>query len=121
MTNRHRVLLIGLDAAEPALISKWSEQGYLPHLRRLMEGGVEANLRSVAPEFPDEVWPSIYASQNAAQTGKYYYIQLQPGTLKFHMLDDKPRGKIPFSTASRLISASSDRVTRRRARRDQRA
>ena len=101
MTNRHRVLLIGLDAAEPALISKWSEEGHLPHLRRLMEGGVAANLRSVAPEFPDEVWPSIYASQNAAQTGKYYYIQLQPGTLKFHMLDDKPRGEQFWSIASK--------------------
>ena len=101
MTNRHRVLLIGLDAAEPALIRKWSAEGHLPHLHRLMGGGTEANLRSVAPEFPDEVWPSIYASQNAAQTGKYYYIQLQPGTLKFHMLDDKPRGMQFWSIASK--------------------
>ena len=101
MTNRHRVLLIGLDAAEPALIHKWSDEGHLPHLRHLMESGTATNLRSVAPEFPDEVWPSIYASQNAAQTGKYYYIQLQPNTLKFQMLDDKPRGEQFWSIASK--------------------
>jgi predicted AlkP superfamily phosphohydrolase/phosphomutase len=100
MTNRQRVLLIGLDAAEPALIRRWSQEGHLPNLGKLLEG-VASNLKSVAPEFPDEVWPSIYASQNAAQTGKYYYIQLQPGTLKFHMLDDKPRGEQFWSTASK--------------------
>ena len=92
MASNPAVLLIGLDSADPSMLGKWSGEGYLPNLRKLMQTGQVTNMGSVAPEFPDEVWPSIYTSQNAAQTGKYYYIQIKPGTLEFQMLDDKPLG-----------------------------
>ena len=95
------VLLIGLDSADPSMLRKWSGEGYLPNLRKLMQTGQVTNMGSVAPEFPDEVWPSIYTSQNAAQTGKYYYIQIKPGTLEFQMLDDKALGTQFWVTASK--------------------
>lgn len=49
------------------------------------------DLASPAEEFPDEVWPAIYTSRSAAQLGKYYYIQPNPGTNELKLVDDDPR------------------------------
>jgi predicted AlkP superfamily phosphohydrolase/phosphomutase len=43
-----RVLLIGLDAAEPRLIEQWTEDGSLPTLCTLRREGAYARLRSTA-------------------------------------------------------------------------
>ena len=91
VNNEKKVLLIGLDSAEPSLVHKWADEGHLPHLARLMEEGSTAALQSAAAEFPDEVWPSIYTSRNSAQLGKYYYIQPRAGSSDLELIDDVPR------------------------------
>ena len=89
--SEKKVLLIGLDSAEPSLVHKWAAEGRLPHLARLMEEGSTASLQSAAAEFPDEVWPSIYTSRNSAQLGKYYYIQPKAGSSELELIDDAPK------------------------------
>ncbi len=91
LNSKKKVLLIGLDSAEPSLVHKWADEGHLPHLARLMNQGSTASLQSAAAEFPDEVWPSIYTSRNSAQLGKYYYIQPKAGSSELELIDDAPR------------------------------
>ena len=101
MPGSAKVLLVGLDAAEPSLIRQWAAEGRLPHLARLIESGHAANLRSCAAEFPDEVWPSTYSSVNAAVLGKYYYIQPRQGSNGLEMVGDEPKAEQFWVTASR--------------------
>ena len=44
-----RILIIGLDGAEPALLERGMGERRLPHLARLRAGGVFAPLRSTMP------------------------------------------------------------------------
>ena len=93
-------MLLGLDAAEPVCVEKWAREGRLPNIAGLMESGFWTRLRSPAEEFPDEVWPSVYASQNSAQFGKYFYIQPRPGSERLQLLDDTHHGKQFWAIAS---------------------
>ena len=97
---RPKVLLLGLDAAEPTCVEKWAAAGRLPALAGLMQTGVWTRLRSPAEEFPDEVWPSIYSSQNSAQFGKYFYIQPRRGSERLELLDDTHHGRQFWTVAS---------------------
>ncbi len=90
-----RLLLLALDAAEPRLLRQFAAEGHMPNLHRLMTTALTAPLESAAAEFPDEVWPSIYCSSNAAVLGKYYYIQPKAGSGQLDLLEDEPRGE-PF-------------------------
>jgi predicted AlkP superfamily phosphohydrolase/phosphomutase len=96
-----RVLLLALDAAEPTLLRRFASEGHMPALQHLMSEGRTATLESAAAEFPDEVWPSIYCSSNAAAIGKYYYIQPQPGSGRLELLDDELRGESFWELLSR--------------------
>ena len=95
-----RLLLIGLDAAEPSCIERWIAEGRLPTLAGLRAAGAWTPLRSPAEEFPDEVWPSLYASTNAARIGKYYYIQPERNSDKLALLEDNHQGKQFWTVAS---------------------
>lgn len=97
---RCQLLLIGLDAAEPSCIDRWIAEGRLPSLAGLRAAGAWTPLRSPAEEFPDEVWPSLYASTNAARIGKYYYIQPEPNSDKLALLEDDHQGKQFWTVAS---------------------
>ncbi len=90
-----KVLLIGLDAAEPSLIRRWCEQGKLPNISSVAEMGSSTLLRSPAREFPDEVWPAIYASANSGELGKYFYIQPKRNSENLELVNDTPHGT-PF-------------------------
>lgn len=39
-TDKHRVILIGLDSADPDLVQKWCREGGLPFISALMQSGV---------------------------------------------------------------------------------
>ena len=100
MPSHPKVLVIGLDAAEPTLIRRWCDEGHLVNLGRLMEAGTTVHLRSPAEQFPDEVWPAIYTSTNSAELGKYYYIQPQPGSTNLEVVEDRAVGAEFWITAS---------------------
>ncbi len=100
MSSHPKVLVIGLDAAEPKLIRRWCQEGHLPNLERLMAAGTTTPLKSPAEQFPDEVWPAIYTSSNSAQLGKYYYIQPRPGSMNLELVEDRAVGEEFWIAAS---------------------
>ncbi len=67
MAGSGRQLLIGLDAAEWDLVSRWAGEGKLPTFRRLITGGTRAVLSTTAAQLPDTVWASIYTGTNPAK------------------------------------------------------
>jgi len=76
-----KVIAIGLDGAEPALIKKWSHQGLLPNLAKLQQKGVLRTLQSTVDLANGTTWTSINSGVTPAEHGMvYYHRQLKSGT-----------------------------------------
>ncbi len=76
--NPPRLLMIGVDAGEPRLIERWTRDGSLPHLARLMEGGAYGRLASSADWLVGSAWPTFFTGMTPADHGLYHYLQWDP-------------------------------------------
>ncbi len=92
----NKVLLIGWDAADWKLIDPLLQQGKMPNLQRLIDGGVRGNLTTLHPPISPMLWTSI-------ATGKRPY---KHGVLGFTEPDPHRPGSIrPVSSLSRTTRA----------------
>jgi predicted AlkP superfamily phosphohydrolase/phosphomutase len=82
-------LLIGIDAMEWNLVTRWAEQGKLPTFRRLMQEGLRAKLGSTAAQLPDTVWAASYTGMNPAKYQKYFYVQYDAATQGLKHVSDE--------------------------------
>ena len=57
----HKLIVIGLDGAPFSLIQRWTREGYLPNLARLIERGSFGLLRSTLPVHSPTAWASFTA------------------------------------------------------------
>ena len=57
--ERAPLLMVGIDAAEITLVSRWIEDGSLPNLRRVRDRGVFMPLKSTADWLGGSPWPSF--------------------------------------------------------------
>lgn len=80
-SERPRVLAIGIDAAEPALVRQLLERGDLPVLRGLAAEGVWGRVISPAPIASGAVWPSFVTGRPPAEHGLYGEWQWRPDTM----------------------------------------
>ena len=78
-----RVLLLGIDAASPALLERWAGDGTMPALGALMRRGITGASRSVDGFFIGSTWPSFYTGTTPARHGLHYLVQLEPGTYDY--------------------------------------
>lgn len=84
-----KIFVIGIDAANPALLRRWAEEGVLPNLRSLMARGLVGATRSVEGFFIGSTWPSFYTGLTPARHGFHYFIQLKPGTYNLYRPSDE--------------------------------
>ncbi len=56
----NRVLMIALDAGEPALIERWTEDGTLPNLAGLRARGGYGRLKSSGFWLAGSIWPTFH-------------------------------------------------------------
>ena len=70
----NRVLMIALDAAEPRLIERWTDDGSLPTLKRLREAGAYGRLASSAEWLVGSPWPTFYTGTTPGDHGFYHYL-----------------------------------------------
>lgn len=75
MSADRRVLMIGLDAGDPVLIERWTEEGLLPNLARLKATGVYGRLQSSARYLSGSPWPTFYTGQPPSSHGIYHDFQ----------------------------------------------
>jgi len=65
-----RLLVIGLDCAEPSLVfDRWREE--LPHLNQLMEAGTYGELESTIPPITVPAWTSMLTGKDPGELGFY--------------------------------------------------
>jgi predicted AlkP superfamily phosphohydrolase/phosphomutase len=70
-----KLLIIGLDAAEPGLVEKWIDEGALPTLRKLREQSAFGRLESSADWLAGSPWPTFYTGTDPAEHGLYHAMQ----------------------------------------------
>jgi predicted AlkP superfamily phosphohydrolase/phosphomutase len=75
---RKRVLLLGLDAAEITLVTRWMNEGALPNLASLRDRGTFGPLGSTAQWLVGSPWPTFYTSSPPEEHGFYHYLMWRP-------------------------------------------
>jgi predicted AlkP superfamily phosphohydrolase/phosphomutase len=109
------VVVIGLDAAEPALIRAWVEAGELPVIAGLMAGGRSWRLSSPAWMSTGPIWPCFYAGTSPARHGRFFFRQLESGTYRIVKKRADAINATPFWDLAAVVRAerppgASDRV-----------
>lgn len=78
-SRRARVLLIGWDAADWKFIHPLLDDGKMPHLARLVEGGAIGNLATLQPCLSPILWTSIATGKTADKHGIAGFVEPIPG------------------------------------------
>jgi len=81
--SARRVLMIGLDAADPELIERWTGDGTLPHLAALRRAGRSGRLASSAEYLAGSPWPTFYTGQPPSRHGIYHDYQWRQEQMGF--------------------------------------
>lgn len=70
MIERTKVIVIGLDCAEPSLVfDQWLND--LPNIKKVLDSGVHACMRSSDPPIPIPAWASMMTGKDPGQLGIY--------------------------------------------------
>jgi predicted AlkP superfamily phosphohydrolase/phosphomutase len=91
-----RVLVIGLDMGDAALIEKWSREGFLPAFRSLMTEGTWGRLGTTAEVLHTSGWPTIFTGTLPGKHGVYYPYQPHPGEQLPRHIGREQYGEQPF-------------------------
>lgn len=78
--TKFRVLVVGLDGADPKLIRKWIGEGRLPTMARMAEQGISAELISTFPPVTMPAWPCFMTGTTSAKNGIIGFKQSKRGT-----------------------------------------
>jgi predicted AlkP superfamily phosphohydrolase/phosphomutase len=70
-----KLLILGIDGATFDLVRPWADSGHLPHLKQLMDGGVQADLASTLPPVTSPAWPTFMTGCNPGKHGVFDFIQ----------------------------------------------
>jgi predicted AlkP superfamily phosphohydrolase/phosphomutase len=74
-----RVLLIGIDGAEPTLVRQWINDGSLPNLGRLAERGSFLPCQSTIPPATFPAWTTCVTGVNPGKHGVFDFTEMAPG------------------------------------------
>jgi predicted AlkP superfamily phosphohydrolase/phosphomutase len=91
-----RLLIVGLDAATPALVERWVDEGHLPTLRRLIEHGAYGSLRSVPNTSSPAAWSTFMTGKSPGRHGILFFSMRTPGTYRHHFVNGSMRDGASF-------------------------
>jgi predicted AlkP superfamily phosphohydrolase/phosphomutase len=78
MKHSRRVLLVGWDSADWRVIQPLLEAGKLPHLKKLVDGGVRGNLATLYPILSPMLWTSIATAKRPHKHGIHGFTEPDP-------------------------------------------
>jgi Flp pilus assembly protein TadD len=77
---RPRVILVGLDAADWALLDRFCADGTMPNLSRIVTEGRTARLKSFLPTLSPIVWTTIATGATPQVHGVLDFQEVEPGS-----------------------------------------
>jgi predicted AlkP superfamily phosphohydrolase/phosphomutase len=104
--HNDRILFIGLDAGDAALVEQWCLDGWLPNISRMKSQGSWARMKTTAEIFHVSAWPSIFTGTTPDKHGLYHAYVMRPG----HQGLLRPRpDQTPFPFLWKLLSDQGKR------------
>ncbi len=95
--RRNSIIAIGLDSADLYLVQKWSNEGYLPTIKSLMNRGCWGRLNSTAAISSGSLWPTFFTGTSPAKHGCFFgHRQLKTGTYQIYKKDADQIKRKPF-------------------------
>jgi len=82
-----KIVVIGLDGAPFDVISKWSENGILPHLKEVIEKSTFGCLRSSFLPTSPIAWTSIVSGKNSGKHNIFDWGYREKGTYKIRAVN----------------------------------
>ncbi len=105
--KQRRVLLLGLDGATWRILDPMIQQGHLPHLAALREGGAHGELRSTIPPVTAAAWTSFQTGLLPGNHGVLDFRQHDATTYETYAVSSRD---VPSPTLWELASAAGKRV-----------
>ena len=78
--SKPRVVLLGIDGADPEVIDLLMAEGRLPNFARLRQGGAYGPLRSSEPMLSPVLWTTIATGKQPVDHGIGYFVAANPQT-----------------------------------------
>ena len=75
-----RTLILGLDAFDPTVFERLSEQGKLPNLTKYVEAGGYARFAVTNPPQTEVSWTSMATGLNPGGHGIFDFVHRDPAT-----------------------------------------
>ncbi|MBI3785894.1 MAG: alkaline phosphatase family protein [Deltaproteobacteria bacterium] len=91
-----KVLLIGLDSADPHLLSTWAAAGDLPALRSLSAAGGSGILKNEAYVADQGAWAGLVTAVGPAKHGFTHHRQMFPGSYETRSVRSDDLRAVPF-------------------------
>jgi predicted AlkP superfamily phosphohydrolase/phosphomutase len=95
-SSAKRLLVIGLDMGDAALIKEWGRQGYLPTLQTIISEGSWGNLETTAQALHTSSWPTLFTGTLPGKHGVYYPYQPCPAQQLARHIGPDQYGELPF-------------------------
>lgn len=95
-TSQGPVILIGIDAADVAVVEALLAAGQLPNIAALRARGAWARVRNEPPGFLSLVWPSFFNGTRVDQHGWYYGKMWRAANQRLEYADDTWLPQRPF-------------------------
>jgi predicted AlkP superfamily phosphohydrolase/phosphomutase len=95
VTVAARVLVVGLDAAEPTLLDRWSTDGTLPALARLRARSTASSLTNSIDTLPGGIWLELNSGRRCGESGFYFPArqlhtgEAEPRPVEAHEVDPR--------------------------------
>lgn len=76
--KNHKVIVIGLDGATFDVMKPWMEEGKLPNIRKVIQGGASGVLESTIHPMSPQAWSSFITGKNAGKHGIFDFTWRKP-------------------------------------------
>ncbi len=80
MTEKRRIVIVGLDGATWDLLKPRMADGRLPNLQRLALEGAQGDLTSIYPPETPAAWPSFMTGKNPGKHGVFDFLVYDPAS-----------------------------------------
>lgn len=97
MSRMNRIMAVGLEAVEPALLEQWTSEGKLPNIAKLMDEGSYSRMRGPAEVSSGATWSSINCGVTPGKHGMgFCHRQFLNGTYETRKKRSDEVARKPF-------------------------
>jgi len=90
------LVIVGLDAGDPDLIQRWTQEGYLPTIASIMQRGCWGRISGPDLISTKGTWLSLFSGISRSEHGYYFNRQLKPGTYDCQRVTAQDAHALPF-------------------------